>query len=214
MALLWFSLLERFWVFSRQWCCFYLGCLVINQNFIHSHKTLQKRFSLIGLIYDMVWYLIWYDIWYEMMRYDMIYDMKLYRIWYICWLQLGWHPVAVVQYTFTHKQYTEQQIKQNTQSSTYITVTIHKHNNTKYIIYKIKQKHTKHTTTAHSPKVSRSFCNLTQLHDRERHTSKDLVIVWEFLWHPVCTDFSVIQLVMDNAIALPSILSSSPATPF
>jgi hypothetical protein len=21
---------------------------------------------------------------------------------------LGWHPVAVVQYTFTHKQYTEQ----------------------------------------------------------------------------------------------------------
>jgi hypothetical protein len=22
-------------------------------------------------------------------------------------LQLGWHPVAVVQYTFTHKQYTE-----------------------------------------------------------------------------------------------------------
>ena len=23
-------------------------------------------------------------------------------------LKLGWHPVAVVQYTFTHKQYTEQ----------------------------------------------------------------------------------------------------------
>jgi uncharacterized integral membrane protein len=23
---------------------------------------------------------------------------------------LGWHPVAVVQYTFTHKQYTEQHI--------------------------------------------------------------------------------------------------------
>ena len=23
-------------------------------------------------------------------------------------LQLDWHPVAVVQYTFTHKQYTEQ----------------------------------------------------------------------------------------------------------
>ena len=28
-------------------------------------------------------------------------------IWYICQLQLGCHPVAVVQYTFTHKQYTE-----------------------------------------------------------------------------------------------------------
>jgi len=27
---------------------------------------------------------------------------------YIRQLQLGWHPVAVVQYTFTHKQYTEQ----------------------------------------------------------------------------------------------------------
>jgi len=23
-------------------------------------------------------------------------------------LQFGWHPVAAVQYTFTHKQYTEQ----------------------------------------------------------------------------------------------------------
>jgi hypothetical protein len=23
-------------------------------------------------------------------------------------MQLGWHPVAVVQYTITHKQYTEQ----------------------------------------------------------------------------------------------------------
>jgi len=29
-------------------------------------------------------------------------------IWYICYLQLGCHPVAVVQYTFTHKQYVEQ----------------------------------------------------------------------------------------------------------
>jgi hypothetical protein len=28
-------------------------------------------------------------------------------IWYICLLQLGWHPVAAVQYTFTHKYYTE-----------------------------------------------------------------------------------------------------------
>ena len=27
---------------------------------------------------------------------------------HICQLQLGWHPVAVVQYTFTHKQYIEQ----------------------------------------------------------------------------------------------------------
>ena len=68
-------------------------------------------------------------------------------------------------------------MKQNTQNSTYITIRIHKHNNTKYIIYKIKQKQTKHATTAHSPKVSRSFYNLTQLHDRESHNSKDLVIV-------------------------------------
>jgi hypothetical protein len=32
-------------------------------------------------------------------------------IWYMKWyiyMQLGWHPVAVVQYTFTHKQYIEQ----------------------------------------------------------------------------------------------------------
>jgi len=32
-------------------------------------------------------------------------------------------------------------MKQNTQSRTYITIRIHKHNNKKYIIYKIKQKH-------------------------------------------------------------------------
>ena len=27
------------------------------------------------------------------------YDM----IWYTCWLQFGWHPVAIVHYTFPHK---------------------------------------------------------------------------------------------------------------
>ena len=36
-------------------------------------------------------------------------------------------------------------MKQNIQYRTYITVRIHKHNK-KYIIYKIKQKHTGHTT--------------------------------------------------------------------
>jgi hypothetical protein len=30
-------------------------------------------------------------------------------IWNIGLLQLGWQPVAVVQYTFTQKQYAEQQ---------------------------------------------------------------------------------------------------------
>jgi len=39
----------------------------------------------------------------------------LYNIyWYICQLQLGCHPVAVVQYTFTHKQYTERHNTNNT----------------------------------------------------------------------------------------------------
>jgi len=42
-----------------------------------------------------------------MIRYDMIgYDIIRYDIFVNCnWV---WHPVAVVQYTFTHKQYTEQ----------------------------------------------------------------------------------------------------------
>jgi len=58
--------------------------------------------------YDMIWYdMIWYDtIWYDMIWYDMIlYDM----IWYddIYLIAVGWHPVAVVQYTSTHKLYTE-----------------------------------------------------------------------------------------------------------
>jgi hypothetical protein len=40
---------------------------------------------------------------------EMLLDMIQYNvmIWYICQLQLGWHPVAVAQYTFTHKQYIE-----------------------------------------------------------------------------------------------------------
>jgi hypothetical protein len=81
------------------------------------------------------------------------------------------NSTAAVQYTCTHKQYSSSTVhmytqtvqqqysthvhtnstqnntmKQNTQNGTYITVRIHKHNNKKYIIYKIKQKHTKHTT--------------------------------------------------------------------
>jgi hypothetical protein len=36
------------------------------------------------------------------------YDMIRYDMMYICLLQLGNHPVAVLQYTFTHKQYIEQ----------------------------------------------------------------------------------------------------------
>jgi hypothetical protein len=53
--------------------------------------------------------MIYYVIGCDMIWYDKIYDMMIYdMIWYICQLQLGWHPVAVVQYTFTRKQYTEQ----------------------------------------------------------------------------------------------------------
>ena len=35
-------------------------------------------------------------------------NLSIYWYWYICSLQLHWHPVAVVQYTFTHKQYIAQ----------------------------------------------------------------------------------------------------------
>jgi hypothetical protein len=43
------------------------------------------------------------DLYYTLFYIYVIYFM----IWYI-YLQLGWHLVAGVQYTFTHKQYTEQ----------------------------------------------------------------------------------------------------------
>jgi hypothetical protein len=67
------------------------------------------------MIYDMIWYdTIWCDTiydWYGMTLHDMIWcDMIWYvMIWYDIFvkLQLGWYPVAIVQYTFTHKQYTE-----------------------------------------------------------------------------------------------------------
>ena len=35
-------------------------------------------------------------------------EIVKFDIQYICLLQLGCHQMAVVQYTFTHKQYTEQ----------------------------------------------------------------------------------------------------------
>ena len=34
-----------------------------------------------------------------------------FDIWHICLLPPGWHPVAVVQYTFTHKQHKEKHIR-------------------------------------------------------------------------------------------------------
>jgi len=60
--------------------------------------------TIYDIRYDTIYDMIWYDMIYDTIWYDMIYDM----IWYICQLQLGCHPVAAVQYTFTHKQYTEQ----------------------------------------------------------------------------------------------------------
>jgi len=41
---------------------------------------------------------------------------------------MGWHSVAVIQYTFTHKQYTEQH-NETEYTEQYITIRIHKHNN-------------------------------------------------------------------------------------
>ena len=40
-------------------------------------------------------------------------------------MQLGWHPLAVVQYTFTHKQYTEQH-----SATEYTEQNIHNNKNT------------------------------------------------------------------------------------
>jgi hypothetical protein len=43
---------------------------------------------------------------------------RVYCYWYICQLQLGRHPVAVVQNTFTYKQYTGRHNTNNTQNHT------------------------------------------------------------------------------------------------
>jgi hypothetical protein len=45
---------------------------------------------------------------------------NIFDIWYICYRQLGWHPVAVVQHTFTHKQYTEQHNETEYTERTYL----------------------------------------------------------------------------------------------
>ena len=41
---------------------------------------------------------------------------------------MGWHPVAVVQYTFTHKQHTEQHNETEYTEKNIITNRIHKLN--------------------------------------------------------------------------------------
>jgi hypothetical protein len=47
---------------------------------------------------------------YDTVRYDLIryYIILYYIILYYGLLQLGWNPVALVNYTFTQKEYTEQ----------------------------------------------------------------------------------------------------------
>ena len=59
---------------------------------------------------------------------------------------MGWHPLAVVQYTFTHKQYREEQ-----NDTEYPEWNIYNNKNTLilqsvYILYKIMKKHTEHTS--------------------------------------------------------------------
>jgi hypothetical protein len=44
---------------------------------------------------------------------EFIYYIIFIILLYICQLQLGYHPVAAVRYTFTHKQYTVNTIDTN-----------------------------------------------------------------------------------------------------
>jgi hypothetical protein len=66
------------------------------------------------ICYDMIWYDIWYMIWY--MIYDIWYDIWYDMIWYdmIYLTAVDSHQVAVVQYTYTHKQYRERNKTNNT----------------------------------------------------------------------------------------------------
>jgi len=102
------------------------------KNFFFYHFITSFWYDMIydmtwyDTIYNMIWHnMVWYMTWYDTIRYDMIwhnmiwymtsydmiymiYDIWCDMIWYICYLQLRWHPVAVVQHTYTHKQYIEQ----------------------------------------------------------------------------------------------------------
>jgi hypothetical protein len=73
--------------------------------------------------------------------------MDLRQYYFYIFVNCSWVATRWQQYsTHLHTNSTQNDTKQqNTQNRTYITIRIHKHNNNK-IIYKIKQKHTKHTT--------------------------------------------------------------------
>jgi hypothetical protein len=81
--------------YDMMWCDA-MGCDAIRYDMIWYDVMWCDGLRCDAMRYDMIWCMIWYDTIYDMM------------IWYIFKLKLGWHPVAVVQYTFTHKQYAEQ----------------------------------------------------------------------------------------------------------
>jgi hypothetical protein len=78
---LWYQRLFHRYVYMR------IACLWVCGDVKERKEQVDKAVSKWGTS----WYLCWY--------------------WYICYLQLGWHTVAAVQYTFTHKEYTERQKK-------------------------------------------------------------------------------------------------------
>jgi hypothetical protein len=115
---------------------------------VHSVKWYDMIWYMIFIIYDTIydiwygiyiwWYMIWYDmIWYDI-RYDMVwFDMVWYDIYDIIWYMIRYGMIYLVncnwvdtrwQYTFTHKQYTEQHNETEYTEQNIIT-RIHKHNN-------------------------------------------------------------------------------------
>jgi hypothetical protein len=72
-------------------------------------------YDIYDMCYDMIWYdkiwYIWYVLWYDMIRYDiydMCYDIRYDMIYDMIYFINCSRVVTRWQYTFTHKQYTEQ----------------------------------------------------------------------------------------------------------
>jgi len=76
------------------------------------------------------------------MRYYIVLMCPINIIWYIQ-LQLGSQPVAVVQYTYTHKQYRERQKINNTYNNTKIKKSAGRAPSLRVLPLQLRKKHGK-----------------------------------------------------------------------
>jgi len=129
--IIWYDMIwydyDTIWCFMMIWYTIWYDMMkydMVRYDMIWCDMMRYDTIRYVVMFYDdMIYDMIRYDevrygtVRYDMMRYDTIryvviwYDMLCYDMIYML-TAIGWHPMAVVQCTFTRKQWIEQQNKQ------------------------------------------------------------------------------------------------------